>query len=552
MASSAPNPSFQGMSAAVPTSTVELSVSCKNLRNLDTFSKSDPLCALFMEEFGGKGWAEVGRTEMIVNNLNPEFAKKFVMTFFFEERQKLRFEVYDIDSTSPVLANHDFLGRFESTLGEIVSLGTVSKPLIGSGGNYGTITVSCEELASCREEVTFQFTGKKLDKKTYFLFWGSSNPFLSISRANENSTFTVVHRTEQIFNNVNPCWKPFTIPVSTLCNGDYERVIKIDCHDYQSNGSHKTIGEFTTTLRQLTKESRERNTYEVVNATKQRNKPSYKHSGEIILMSAEVKQTYTFVDYIRGGTELLCTIAIDFTSSNGDPRNPQSLHFMDPYMVPNQYVQALRAVGEIIQDYDSDKMFPVLGFGARVPPTGQVSHEFFVNMNPTSPFCGGIDGCVEAYKNCLSQVQLFGPTNFSPVMNHVAQFARATQDGSKYHILLIITDGIITDMVQTKEAIVAASSLPLSIIIVGVGEADFGAMEELDGDVIRLSSKGRYAERDIVQFVPFRDYVNGLKGAATHTMTQAKLAKAVLAEVPSQFLSFMKQHGIKPSPPKVA
>ena len=51
-----------------------------------------------------------------------------------------------------------------------------------------------------------------------------------------------------------------------------------------------------------------------------------------------------------------------------------------------------------------------------------------------------------------------------------------------YHILLILTDGVISDMDQTKAAIVAASSLPMSIIIVGVGGADFQMMEELDSD----------------------------------------------------------------------
>jgi hypothetical protein len=47
---------------------------------------------------------------------------------------------------------------------------------------------------------------------------------------------------------------------------------------------------------------------------------------------------------------------------------------------------------------------------------------------------------------------------------------------------LILTDGVITDMDQAKESIVEASSLPLSIIIVGVGGADFQMMEELDCD----------------------------------------------------------------------
>lgn len=48
---------------------------------------------------------------------------------------------------------------------------------------------------------------------------------------------------------------------------------------------------------------------------------------------------------------------------------------MSPYQM-NDYAMALRAVGEIIQDYDSDKMFPALGFGAKLPPDGRVSHEF--------------------------------------------------------------------------------------------------------------------------------------------------------------------------------
>jgi hypothetical protein len=49
-------------------------------------------------------------------------------------------------------------------------------------------------------------------------------------------------------------------------------------------------------------------------------------------------------------------------------------------------------VQTMLQDYDSDQQFPALGFGARVPPAGQVSHEFYLNQHPTNPFCSGIDG----------------------------------------------------------------------------------------------------------------------------------------------------------------
>lgn len=91
----------------------------------------------------------------------------------------------------------------------------------------------------------------------------------------------------------------------------------------------------------------------------------------------------------------------------------------------------------------------------------------------------------------------------------------------QYYILLILTDGVVTDMADTREAIVRASHLPMSVIIVGVGNADFTDMQTLDGDdgVLR-SPRGEPAVRDIVQFVPFRELKNvsarrgGGRGAA--------------------------------------
>lgn len=74
-------------------------------------------------------------------------------------------------------------------------------------------------------------------------------------------------------------------------------------------------------------------------------------------------------------------------------------------------------------------------------------------------------------------------------------------------VLLILTDGEITDFDQTRDAIVRASRLPMSIIIVGVGPADFKAMELLDGDDGMLKSTlGEPVARDIVQFVPYRHF----------------------------------------------
>uniref|UniRef100_A0AAR2KGK0 C2 domain-containing protein n=1 Tax=Pygocentrus nattereri TaxID=42514 RepID=A0AAR2KGK0_PYGNA len=454
-------------------------------------------------------------TEVIDNTLNPEFVRKFILDYFFEERQNLRFDL-----------------RLEKPLGGI------------PGKKCGTIIVKAEELSNCRESVMMQFCGNKLDKKDFF---GKSDPFLVFYRSNEDGTFTICHKTEVVKNTLNPVWQAFKIPVRALCNGDYDRTIKIEVYDWDRDGSHDFIGEFSTSYRELSRGQSQFNVYEVTYCRIELQSYFLYSPLQVTLLSFLVDIEVTFLDYIKGGGENgVLNLNWYFFSLwfLGNPAQPTSLHYMSPYQL-NAYAMALKAVGEIIQDYDSDKMFPALGFGAKLPPDGRVSHEFALNGNPQNPYCNGIDGVMEAYYQSLKSVQLYGPTNFSPVINHVARYAASVKDGSQYFVLLIITDGVISDMAQTKESIVNASCLPMSIIIVGVGPAEFDAMVELDGDEVRISSRGRYAERDIVQFVPFRDYIDR---TGNHILSMARLAKDVLAEIPDQFLSYMRTRGIKPSP----
>merc|ERR1712012_520489 len=544
---SAPMGSFQPGTAASATSVVELSISAKNLRDMDIFSKSDPMCVVSTKPFGSQNFMEIKRTECINNNVNPQWVTKVQMNYMFEEQQYLNFDVYDVDTNSRDLSEHDFLGSCTMTLGQIVSSGSAVLDLIHPNykkGTSGSLVVSSEELSMCKDELKLQFLAKKLDKKDWF---GSSDPFLRFSRSNEAGTYTVVHQTEHINNNRNPSWKKFTIPVRTLCNGDLDRNIKVECFDYNMNGNHSLIGEFFITVRQLLEGPGPSNEHPCINPKKKSKKSSYKNSGVIHLVHVEMYKAYSFLDYIRGGTEIAATISIDFTGSNGNPRDPNSLHYIQYGGKLNQYEMAIKSVGEIIEDYDSDKLFPVLGFGARLPPRGDVSHLFYVNGHPDNPYCERVGGVLSAYKGCISRVQLYGPTNFAPTVNHVASIARQFKDGSQYFILLIITDGIITDMPQTKKAIVSASTLPLSIIIVGVGNADFDAMDELDGDTVRLTDQdGRMAARDIVQFVPFRNF---LKNGMNSQSARLHLAKEVLAEIPEQFVGFMKANKIAPNPP---
>merc|ERR1719367_2233807 len=67
-------PTFSGQPNLNNGSAIELSVSCTNLKDKDVFSKSDPVCLLFEKQ--QERWIEIGRTEMILNELNPRWTKK--------------------------------------------------------------------------------------------------------------------------------------------------------------------------------------------------------------------------------------------------------------------------------------------------------------------------------------------------------------------------------------------------------------------------------------------------------------------------------------------
>lgn len=66
---------------------------------------------------------QVARTEKVQNCLNPKFAKKFVIDYYFEIVQKLKFGIYDIDNKTIDLSDDDFLGQLECTLGQVRLVG---------------------------------------------------------------------------------------------------------------------------------------------------------------------------------------------------------------------------------------------------------------------------------------------------------------------------------------------------------------------------------------------------------------------------------------------
>lgn len=63
--------------------------------------------------------SQVDRTEVIRSSSGPVFSKIFLVDYYFEEVQRLRFELHDISSGNNGLRDADFLGAMECTLGQV-------------------------------------------------------------------------------------------------------------------------------------------------------------------------------------------------------------------------------------------------------------------------------------------------------------------------------------------------------------------------------------------------------------------------------------------------
>ncbi|CAI5705284.1 unnamed protein product [Peronospora effusa] len=517
-----------------PTSSVELSLSAKNLKDRDILSKSDPFAVLYVKS--GTSWTKLGKTEAKKDDLNPTWTKLFVVEFHFESVQQLKVEVYDQDSSSPgKLKEQDFIGKAEFTLGQLMGAPGQSGSFVLTRGkptakHQGSLLVKAEEVKASSEAARLRFTATGLANMDGI--FSKSDPFLVISRLREDGSYTQVHRTETIDNNLNPNWKRFELPLQQLCNGDYKRPLSLQVFDEDRGGKSELIGQVQTTLEEI--RGKHGSSFVLHNEALQKKKgKKYTNAGLLVAAEVEIYREHTFIDYLRGGLEMNLIIGIDYTASNGPPNDPRSLHFLDP-RGPNQYQHAISSTVSILQEYDADKQFPVYGFGGIPPGAHDVDHCFPLNLNPSNPEVAGSHGVLQLYTSSLGHIRLHGPTFFAPLINQSLRIAGQLGDPrkQKYFVLLIITDGAVMDMQKTIDALVEASHVsPLSIVIIGVGPADFSSMVALDGDGGKLrASNGRVSARDIVQFVPYNRFA-GYPDA---------LARETLAEIPHQLCQFMK------------
>ena len=246
---------------------------------------------------------------------------------------------------------------------------------------------------------------------------------------------------------------------------------------------------------------------------------------KIKISSIETKKT-SFIKLRKQGLNLDLSIAIDFTGSNGSPSEKYSLHYIDNGNV-NNYERAIKANYNIISSYNENDKYNIYGFGANYK--GLFLRCF--NLDDKGEKISGIENIIDSYKKTVKKVTFSGGTYFSPVIEKINQELKKNinNENLKYHILLILSDGIVDDINEIIDSVIESAKLPLSIIIIGVGDSVEDDMKRLNGEYGKLiSSKGEILEKDIIQYVHFNDYADDIE----------KLTEAVLKNIPEQISDY--------------
>lgn len=229
-------------------------------------------------------------------------------------------------------------------------------------------------------------------------------------------------------------------------------------------------------------------------------------------------------------------IGIDFTKSNEwtgkKSFSGRSLHHIGSGQ--NPYEQAITIIGKTLAAFDDDNLIPCYGFG-----DASTHDQDVFSFYPDGAYCKGFEDVLSRYRELVPSLKLAGPTSFAPIIEKA--MAVVNQNGGQYHVLLIIADGQVTRSVDTEigklspqeqktvDAIVQASKLPLSIVLVGVGDGPWDTMQEFDDNI---------PARDFDNF-QFVNFTQIMSKNTSQTRKEMEFALSALMEIPLQYKATM-------------
>ncbi|KAH0787738.1 Copine family protein [Histomonas meleagridis] len=392
---------------------------------------------------------------------------------------------------TPVMQSIDkyqHIGDVEIPLGQILIRGSLSVALLNG---HGELKIVVTQNAHGRGILSMVVAFAQMPKN----HWLNKNyPQLFICKQDKiNNRWVPVYHSEVINRSDSGQWSPISLPCHLLCSNDYSRSIRFLVKNNEPGKKIFSIGHCDVPV-QLLKDALNLQLGLI---------PSNKNlarAGIIIIRAATLVERLTFYGNIRKNLRFNFSCSIDFSSSDA-----KSLHYAT-LGKDNDYESSFKAIGGIVEQYSNTKVCHCWIFGVKM--NQQIYHAIPLTNKSGSSDLNRVKELGAAYWRILEKIQFDETCEITPSTLEALELIKGQKDPSKYMVFLILINGDPLDLDKFIDLLFGSQNEPLSVVIVGIGTAEFNQTETKLRESPLKNSEGKEFEREFVKFLKFNDFEN--------------------------------------------
>lgn len=301
---------------------------------------------------------------------------------------------------------------------------------------------------------------------------GTNDPYFVLSHP---ASSTILYTSEVIDNETSPLWKPLHLSLTPAILSD---PLHLTLYDKDLFGSDY-IGSLETSYVELTEGGPE---------LRLRDKAGLE-SGIVRIEAVRVTEGGEFLREIRAGLSFEVCFGVDLGWGCG------GFHTADK--ASNPYFQAISGISQALEPYTDDP-FSLFGFGGRQGHQDEGVTHWSLSSVPIL----GTESLLRAYSDAVSHSLFPCPRKLlSPLLQEFR--LKVLENTHHFYILIVLSCGHYHDLDDIKEELRLLSALPVSLLLVGIGDLSGYETTSLDSNSALLVSPSGTALRDCVAYEIF-------------------------------------------------
>lgn len=500
-----------------------------DLMKRDEFQKGSPKLLVSISNYDGPFY-QVASIDLNDKRL-PFYQKELELEFVDRSDQKLQMQLQQ-----PGCKKLTLLEPFEVDMNVLLAGGASAFVKSWADAAKGAQEIWAAGFWRLRDTHNYSF--KIALKGVKDIEWFSkTDPYVKISRLSdtypkipsdlaklESKDWTEVCFSEFKADNLNPEFEEMTIPSRVGCANDPKRPLRIDIWDFEdvNKVNHVYIGSANFTFSELLEDPKKSFVAK---------SPSGENIGTVYFKDFKCEKCVEIEDYLLSGLKINSMVCVDYSSSNGDPKDAKSLHSLVPGH-KNAYERAIEAILPSLFYYDADKTIPLFGISSTFPSLRVEEPKYFFKVlgrNSEQKVPTSTEALVHFYRSAFTYSQGSEPTLMAPTAKNITKWVSelVKLDPYLYTVATVFTDGHVDDETEFLQVLNQASGLPISFVIVVVGGKSR----------IRSNLRMPGTFRDVAFSLDFEEFAKCPMQATNRMMR----------EIPKQMIEYYQLKGIQPT-----